>query len=250
MPNGIRTVVVFHFLIIMIRFLTLCLLLLASINLNAQSLSAGLRANAAYRMRMADDFSLKLETMYGDHLSLTPEAFVRYTTKKRWAFEASINRSAYRPPDVKAKFYEQGQAYDTAALKYKADYLDVTVSALYELKCPKFQNSAFLKRLRSYVGVSLGVVFNNYESADFLPGHYGWLGWVPAQYIQWEGQEKSIWTGVSHSMSYDLGKKVKLVSSAYFKCRPGLLLSTIRAAYDYDQAAQFGVQLGAAYSIF
>ena len=237
---------------IMRTLLSLSLLVLASFDLHAQQLCAGLRANASYRLRPVNHYGFELETAYGDHLSVAPEVFVRFNSKKRWAFEASFNRSTYRPPDFSAQYYELGQPYDTASSKFKADYNELTVSGFYELMCPRLSRSSFFRRMHNYVGLSIGVVSMNYKSANYYEGGWGCFGGgrIAAGYADYEGRETKAWTGINHSLSFDLGKKVKLVSSSYFRFRPDIMLSNFGFWSPYTQAAQFGVQLGAAYRIY
>lgn len=234
------------------RILSLTLLLLASFNLNAQHLNAGLRANATYRLRPVNGYGFELETAYGDHLNLTPEAFLRYSFKKKCVLEASFNRSTYRPPDIFGPYYnELGQRFDTVVSKYKADYNELNFSAFYELKCLHFSKSAFFKRMHNYVGLSAGIVLMKKEESDYFQGGWGCFGgWIPPGYIYYKWRETTYWTGIHHSMSFDLSEKVSLVCASYFKFQPGLALSNDHFWSPYTLAAQFGMQLGAAYRIF
>jgi hypothetical protein len=229
------------------RLLSICLLLLTSINLHAQSLTAGLRANASYRLQPADHSGSKLEAMDGDHMNIAPEIFARYTLKKKWAFEASFNGSKYSPPDIAGEVYDKPQPHDTVLERHKAEYFDLTFTALYELTCPYMNKCPVLKRLHSYVGLSVGVMHAKSESDIFTEGDFNP---APPDYVRFHSNENWFWTGITHSLTYDLGKRIKLNSSAYFKVRPTLMLSDYRFNSKYELAAQFGFQLGAAYRIF
>lgn len=233
------------------KLFALCLLLLGSVTLNAQHLSAGLRANASYRFRPVNSHGFELETSYGDHLNVSPEFFLRFNSKKRWAFEASFNRSTYRPPDIYGQYYELGQSIDTVVSKYKADYSELTVSGFYELKSSHLSGSAFFKRMHHFVGLSAGLTFIRQEESGFSPGGWGCFGgWAPPGYMHYEWKEIGLWTGINYNITFDVSKKLSLVGGSYFRFRPDVAFSSVRSWSPYTLAAQVGVQLGASYRIF
>jgi hypothetical protein len=212
----------------------LCLLALASTNLSAQGLSAGLRANAGYRLPAESKTRSRFQSNY-QSLLVTPEVFVRYETGKRWAWEASFNRSAYSRPEIKSDIYDG--PYDSSIMRTKGHCNDLNVSLQYRL-------GRSAKKFHHYAGVNLGLFMLRGEQS-----FYHDYAQTDADVI-FKESETGLWVGGNYAVNYDLGKRLKLTSSVYFKVNAGTLSWSSFVWEKYQPTAQFGLQLGAAYRIF
>ena len=221
------------------QILLFSLLMSASVGLHAQDFSAGFRANAGYWLTPKDEFGYHFEALQGDHMVIVPAVFVRFAAKKKWAFEASLNRSDHNYAEVYTVILDA--LYDTATEAYKVRNNDLTLSAQYELSSPSLRKSPLFNRIHSYVGITLGIVLVQNETSfypDYSPN-------VPTRVYEHDTYE--FWTGLSHNMTFNMGKKLMLISGAYFKVRPSVLLSHGPHYGFYNPVARFGGQLGAAY---
>lgn len=221
------------------RILLAGFLILSTLQLHAQSFSAGLRANAGYRMQSdLNGGEGAITTLSGEHLSLAPEIFLRFEAKKKWAIEASCNQTRNNQTIIgwNAFMWRDTQVS-------RAKYYDLTLSGQYKIGSVQFRKTGAVKAMHNYLGVSLGMLIVH-EELQYASRHYS------TENVELNNKSHSFWTGLNHTALFDLGKHFRLVSGAYVKLCPDILFASDEDSFYRNPKVQFGLQVGAAYRIF
>lgn len=204
--------------------------------LYGQGLQAGLRTGSS----MWNYINPKLHTSSagstGDMQRFVwdKEVFGRYETKKKWAFEISINNNSYSDETSNGGL---NYSYNEYTMRSTHSNYDITGSVQYKLTCPGHNRCPILNKLKSYIGIDGGIVINTakYTFTDNT-------GKVYRSYVN----STNIMAGIHHYMAYSLGKKISAISLAAFNVNPDVLFSKLPTT---DRDCKVSLRLGIVYAL-
>ena len=217
------------------KLITACaVLVLAVTDMAAQGISAGLRTGTSCWMQRTTEKSGPLEATPAQHRSWDQEVFVRWERPGRWAFEAGFSHASVKKSEILSVTGDD--------FPYNTEYFqnirpghnyDLSLSAQYDITCAHMKACPLLRRLRSYVGVSIIPTVTTLR-----PG----LDPTPDEQTVFQ-----TWTGLSHTMVYNVTQHLAVSTAVEGRFAPTELFSGSFNAGEYRPAARMGVRLGVAY---
>ncbi|HTM66723.1 MAG TPA: hypothetical protein VL093_10410 [Flavipsychrobacter sp.] len=208
---------------------------------DAQQLSGGFRTGVSHWM---DQQKGKCFTNSVDGQSLTwdKEIFVRYQTKGKLAFEASMGQYAFNNIRTDANNY--GGYYDVH-LKERSQNLEWNLTASYDVTCPEMNACPMMKHLKSYLGVVFTPTLTRYTTEL----KYREVNDV-ATYTSAESRRDdfSIWTGLSHTLVYELCDHMYISSALRLQVDPNRIFEKHSGVSSYPDS-RVGLQVGFGYNL-
>lgn len=216
--------------------LLLFIWVICSTTLYGQGLQVGLRTGSS----MWNYINPKLHTASagttGDMQRFVwdKEVFGRYETKKKWAFEISMNNNSYRDETSNGGL---NYSYNEFTMRSTHSNYDITGAVQYKLTCPDHNKCPMLNKLKSYIGIDGGIVINTakYTFTDNVGKVY-----------RSDAHSTNIIAGIHHYMAYSLGKRISVTSLAAFNVNPDVLFSK---APTTDRDCKVSLRLGIVYTL-
>ncbi len=207
----------------------------------AQHFAAGFRGGLGYTIN-GNLSKGGLRTAAGDHLYSVPEAFVRYSTKKRWAFEVSCDRISHQEAWTYTGIFDAPYRTQTDVITVRN--VECTLSVQYELLDSLRKRHKKLAPFHSYAG------FANTASRVFMNTDYYYSDFVRqpvpndsrAENPRWQ-----IWTGFSHTLIRDFGPRLSALWTVNVRANMESLLGSSPIAYLRDPSIRCSTALGALY---
>lgn len=216
--------------------LLLFICVVCSTTLYGQGLQAGLRTGTSMWNYINPKLNTASAGTTGDMQRFVwdKEVFGRYETKKKWAFEISINNNSYRDETSNGGL---NYSYNEFTMQSTHSNYDITGAVQYKLICPGHSKCPILKKLKSYVGIAGGIVINTakYTFTDNADKVY-----------RSDANSTNIIAGIHHYMAYSLGKKISVASLAAFNVNPDVLFSKLPTT---DRDCKISLRLGIVYAL-
>jgi len=226
------------------RTLTLLAAGLSFYTCTAQQFSGGFRTGASHWMDKQEGkcFTNSAE---GQNITWDKELFVRYNTKGKLAFEVSIGHYAfnnnYKPEQDGFTIPE----YRLLNVNERSQNLELNLSAQYDVTCPVLQEKCpVMKRLKSYVGVLLTPTLSrNRLKTSYIDG----VSEGSVQQSVSSKDEMALWTGLSHTMIYNLCDHMYVTTAVRLQIDPNRFFDNSGTLRERDGRA--GFQIGVGYKL-
>jgi hypothetical protein len=219
------------------------LLVLLSVTGQAQTYTVGLRGGAVF-MREQRNRLQGSEVTTGNPGSGAVEAFLRRTSKSRWAFELSAGLARYS--------YEVALIEDDTEPGPRLPKIPVqTTNGDLTLSIQRDITGAFLKkgaspgRFHNYIAFTLTATAASSRRKN-MPFPYSSVkdGWETAAH------ENKIWTGLSNTLTCNLSPKFQLSAVAYVRIQPtDFFMSGMKAGLYFEPVTKAGLMIGAGYRL-
>jgi hypothetical protein len=220
--------------------LTIVVLLTVSVALNAQTFSAGFRTGASHWM-IRKDADVLTRSAEGQSNTWDKELFIRATTKKRFAFEVSLGHYAVNDTRLLMPFecvWEGNYEPATGMAEERTQNLELNVTAQYDITYNAVQSRSVLRRLKSYIGLTLTPTYS------FTKTELTYTSLVSGAVTSYNGTARKLelWTGLNHTLVYNLSDAVYLTSVVSYKVEPWSFFSS---TYWLEKTNnRLGLQLG------
>ena len=226
---------------LMKRIITLAIASLAFSASQAQ-VSGGLRTGASLWMDKGNGscFSNSLE---GQNKTWDKELFARYTTSGKLAFETSVGHYAFRNHSTPPAGDYTAPGYNNTGLKQSSENIEWNISAQYDVSCPSMKSCPMLSKLKSYIGV---VATPTYSSSRTELQYVRLSDGLRTTTVATDN-EFAIWTGISHTLIYEVTSNLYLTSSARMQIDPNRFFEK-NSGVGSNPDSRVGVQLGVGYN--
>lgn len=223
------------------KILTLIISGLAFLQADAQDLSGGFRTGAS--KWMDKDNSCGIKRMDNGNLTWDKEFFIRYQASEKVVLEAGMGhyayKATYREPENFIPAHAEGSFYISSE---RSQNLEWNLSAQYDMTCAGLQAACpLLKRIKSYAGVVLTPTLSRNTITEARVGDAE--GYTrESSRDQW-----SLWTGLTHTLTYELCNQLYLSSAVRLQIDPNRFFDA--SAQLPDRNTRLGLQLGVGYNI-
>lgn len=183
------------------KAITSLLLLLAAGTVSAQNFSGGLRAGL--NCQSAIDNNLK---SHGHLTTFQKEAFVRFETKGKWAFEVSGGHEQYKNASHSRTFHVidnfsgegmGGPMWETTGINRTA--YTVSIKAEYEMSCGQSAHCPLMRRFKNYIGLVAGPSFVHHKTSMMQETVSG-----ASTLHRYDDHSVQLWAGLSNTLQYAL----------------------------------------------
>jgi len=201
------------------RIILLALILSGTINTEAQTLSGGLRGGISNWLVLARSGGFVQEAKDGDAVSWDKEAFIRYQTKGRLAFEVAGN-TYNREKESYANVWGcnfGGSPYDSSYTQVKYRSTELNISLQYQILTNCTKKCPFFKNITNYIGIVASADIRNYKSV--VNQSSTWDN-VPMQTYNEKGRGVYYYFGLTHSLVYKIGEHFNAISAVSLRFNP------------------------------
>ncbi|MBS1782097.1 MAG: hypothetical protein JSS78_03435 [Bacteroidetes bacterium] len=183
----------------------------------AQNFAIGVRTGVSYWMEHQRE-NCQTNAINGQHITWDKAFFVNYKSKKHWLFELSGEQYAFNQGNIKETYgCDYNAVYNTYALWVNRTHetsqnYTINLSIQYQVSCPKIESKCkLMARLHNYVGITISPTFSKNITK------YGVEESVQTKSIQ---HETTFWSGIQHSLRFDLNKRIYLNSYVLGQINP------------------------------
>ena len=223
------------------RIITLALATLAVTTVNAQ-ISGGIRTGASIWMDKGKGSCIG-KSLDGQNLTWDKELFARYKTSGKLVFETSLGHYVFRNSSTPPAGDYTAPGYTNTGLRERSQNIEWNISAQYDVSCPAMKSCPLLKKLTSY----LGVVATPTYSSTKTELSYTKLSDGTTTTTQATNNEFTIWTGLSHTLVYDLCDHLYITSAARIQIDPNRFFEK-NSGVSSTPDSRVGVQIGVGYN--
>lgn len=219
------------------------LVLTAFVGVRAQQISGGFRTGTSYWMNVGDGQCPG--DAVGKNLSWDKEFFIRYNTKGKLAFEFSMGhyatKSSYVPKETDQFSIPE---YRTLNIRERSQNLEWNISAQYDATCACMQSCPLLKKMKSYIGIVVTPTLSRMETQlNYVDG----VSEGSLKSTTTSRDDFSVWTGLSHTLVYNLCERMYISSAVRLQVDPNTLFDG--ELPETARNGRFGFQLGLGYNI-
>ncbi len=224
-----------------------CLLFLSFVvfSSTAQTLSIGARAGADFWMVQEHGRSFFNSGMNGQNTSFDPSVFLRYETKKHFAYEFALNhtRTSFSTWGTwRSEYYGNTTTFQTVNNQTSSVALSFAIQ--YNVTC--IFGCANQGRFKDYVGFILSPTIYQDDSREYL----SYSDNRPPNETRNSSKNFDFWLGVSNNMSYGIGKHINITSAVSFQTSPVTYPTESFTRYArYNADSRLAIQLGVAYKL-
>lgn len=208
----------------------------------AQQLSGGVRTGASSWTNLQDGTCF-FSNSSSNGSTWDKEIFIRMKYSRNVALEASLGHYSYQGRYQSAGLPEvQLPDYQYQGVSERSQNVELNLSLQYRLSCPALEAKCpLMKKLDSYLGLVLTPTFSRTSLDNRYVNESNAASYVSSSVES----EFSLWTGVSHTLIYQVSPQFYLSSSARFQVDPNSI---------FDQTSAFkarngriGLQVGIGY---
>jgi len=222
------------------KIITLAISGIIFYQVQAQNLSGGFRTGASMWKGQNEG---KCFGNSAHNATWDKELFVRYQTKGKLAFEAGMGHYAatasYAQPEGPYPAVGEIPYYIAAE---KSQNIEWNLSAQYDLTCPALAAKCpLMKRMKSYAGVILSPTLSRNTTERKPVDNYN------LQSRETTVDDWALWTGLSHTMIYNLNEQLYVTSSVRLQVDPNKFFDDAGALKSRDR--RMGLQIGFGYNL-
>lgn len=172
---------------------------------------------------------------------------MRYDSKKRFAVEIGLGHYYFRN-DLSEKITDES-VFDDWYFDHKYDHFvnnyEFEVNLQFDVTCKSFKTCAFLKNVESNIGLSVIRTLSHVKYNRLYEG--GHWDVVPLTYTSGSYNEFGMYTGLSHTLKYNVSSKFYITSKVSVLIDP---FNTFSEYYRNNQGrlAHTSLQIGAGYN--
>jgi len=212
---------------------------------NAQQFSGGFRTGASHWMDKEKGKCFSRENGR-KHNSWDKELFIRYNTKGKLAFEASLGHyslhNSYTPDQLT---YFAPPEYVVTNVNERSQSLELNLSAQYDVTCPALQQKCpAMKRLKSYAGVILTPTLSRNTIKTTYVDEVSSSD--PKTSVS-SKDEMTLWTGLTHTMVYSVCEHLYVSSALRLQIDPNSFFDKHESG-TFSRDSRMGFQIGIGYN--
>ena len=210
--------------------------------LQAQQYSAGFRTGASYWMDKQEGKCIT-NSLDGQNTTWDKEIFVRYKTKGKLVFEASMGHYAFNNTMDGSNYYcvfgKDEATILSEKINERSQNIEWNISAQYDVSCPALQQKCpVMKNLKSYIGVlATPTLSRNTTTVYYGEGDFS---------SESSRDEWTVWTGLTHTLVYTLCDHMYLTSAVRMQIDPNNFFDNSGILKNRD--SRIGFQVGVGYN--
>lgn len=210
----------------------------------AQTFSGGVRTGKSLWFTR-DYHDKKLHNVHGQNMSWDKGIFLRYDAKSRFSMGFGITHNSFKNDYL--EYYNRPDVFD-APYYTKADFYDnnfeMEFTVQLDVTCNKLKACPLLKNIESYVGLSITPVINYGKSEIIYQSLYAMQ---PTSRKNQGFGLYYIYTGLNHTIKYNLDKNIYVTSTASLAIDPFSIFSEY-VTDPFWRMGRVGLQIGAGYN--